>query len=102
MGRSLEETGSFSLLIAYLNVCHAVSLNSSNAATLVELDLPNTAQICEQVLNELARLHVPHLECSVRARDDLLAIMLEAGNGTCVSTESALALSVLRIPDSEG
>ena len=84
---------------AYLDVCHAVSLDSSDTATLIELDLPHTAQVCQQVLDEFARLYIPHLECAVRARNNLLAIVLKAGNGPCMSTKSALALPILRVPD---
>jgi hypothetical protein len=53
--------------IAYLNVRQAVSLNSSDASTLIELDLPDSTEIRQQILDELARIDVPHLKRAVGA-----------------------------------
>jgi hypothetical protein len=60
--------------------------------------LPNPAQIREQVLDTLAGLDVPHLQRPVRTRDDLLRIVLEAGDSSCMCAEGGFALSVLWIP----
>ena len=49
----------------YLNIRHAVSLNSCHASPVIKLDLPHAAKICQKILDELARLDIPHLQRAV-------------------------------------
>ncbi len=87
---------------AYLDICNVVTLDRSDASSLVEFDLPHAAQIGQEILDELASGDVPHFEGPVGTRNDLLCVVLEAGDGACVSSQDALAFPVFWIPDSKG
>lgn len=50
---------------SYLDIRQAVPLYGGDTSTIVELDLPNAAEVCQQVLDEFAILDIPHLECAV-------------------------------------
>jgi hypothetical protein len=68
-----------------------VPLNGSDAATLVEANLPNPTKVREKIAHAFAVLNVPHLQSPVRSRDDLLAIVLEAGDRASVRREGEFA-----------
>ena len=87
--------------VAYLDISHEVPLNSCHAASLVELDLPNPAEVRQEVFDEFASSHVPHLERAVRPRYDLLSVMLKASYCSSMGTKRAFAVSVFGVPDAE-
>ena len=84
-----------------LDVRRLFPLDSSNASPVIEFDLPDSAQISEQVFDTIAGLYVPKFQSSITATDDLLVVVLEAGDSPSVSRERALAMAVLWIPYSE-
>ena len=53
--------------ISYLNIRYIVPLHSCNTPSVVELDLPHTAQIRKKILDALARPYVPHLKGTIRS-----------------------------------
>ena len=86
---------------AYLDIRKVVPLHSRHAPPLIEPHLPHAAEIREQVPHALAVAHVPHFERAVTARDHLLPIVLEAGDGACVRRERGLADTGIWVPDTE-
>ncbi len=50
----IRRQGSF-----YLDVCKIVTLHSSNTSPLVKFDLPNAAEISQEILRAFACLDVP-------------------------------------------
>ena len=63
-----------------LNVCPVISLHGRNAPSLVELDLPDAAEIRQEIPRAFTRFGVPHFERAVRARHNLLPVVHEAGD----------------------
>jgi hypothetical protein len=86
----------------YFDICHVFPLNGRNATPFIELDLPDPAQICQEVLDKLPSLDIPHFECTIRAGNDLLTVMLEACDSSGVRTKLALAGAGFGIPDAKG
>lgn len=87
--------------ITYLDVSQVITLYSCNTASVIELDLPDAAEVGEKVADTSAITDVPHLQGPVRPGDDLLAIMLEASDGTSVRAQLVPAVSMFGIPDAE-
>ncbi len=54
-------------LITYLDICQVVPLHSCDTAAVVELDLPDAAQVRQQVLDTFSGLDVPHLQGAIGA-----------------------------------
>jgi hypothetical protein len=86
---------------AYLDVGKVITLHGSDATALVEADLPHAGQISQKIADAFAIAHIPHLQSAVRARDDLLSVVLEAGDCTSVRTKRRLASTALRVPDAQ-
>ncbi len=84
-----------------LDICQTIPLHSRDASSFVKLDLPDTAEVGEEVLDAVTGLNVPHLHRFLTAGDDLAGIVLEAGDGSRMSRQRALALAILWIPDPE-
>ena len=76
-------------------------MHCGDTTTLVEAVLPHARQIGQQVANAFAVSHVPHLKRAVGARDDFLAVVLEAGDCAGVRTKRRLARTAFRIPDAQ-
>lgn len=85
----------------YLDVSVVFTLYGSNAASIVELDLPYAAKIGEEVTHTSACAHIPHLQGSVGSGDDLLTIMLEASDGSSMRAEFVSAVAVFGVPYAE-
>ncbi|KAI6754055.1 hypothetical protein HG530_013231 [Fusarium avenaceum] len=90
------------LWLTYLDISDLVSLDSSHTSSFVKLDLPNTAEVTQQVLNTFAGLYIPHLDSLLAAADDLASVMLETGNGASVRHKRITTLAILWIPDTKG
>lgn len=82
-----------------LDVSEIVALDGRNTTTIVEFDLPYTAEIGQEIADTGTCAYIPHLQGSIRPRDDLLTIVLEASDGTRVCTELVLAMTMFGIPD---
>lgn len=87
---------------AYLNIRQVVPLDSGNATALIETHLPHSGKVGEKVAHALAVAYIPHLEGTVGTGNDLLTVMLKAGDGTSVCRKGSLASARLWIPDAEG
>lgn len=84
------------------DISQTITLHRGNTPPVIELDLPHATKVCEEVSNTLAVSHIPHLQRPVRPGDDLLSIVLEAGDGTGVCAQGVLAVAMHGVPDSEG
>ena len=91
-----------SLERTYFDISQTITLHRGNTPPVIELDLPHATKVCEEVSNTLAVSHIPHLQRPVRPGDDLLSIVLEAGDGTGVCAQGVLAVAMHGVPDSEG
>ncbi len=85
----------------YLDVGEGLALHSSHASSSVKFDLPHAAEVGEEVLNALARLYVPHFDRLLTAADNLVPIVLKAGDSSSMSRERVLAAASVGIPDPE-
>lgn len=86
---------------AYLNVRKIITLHSGNTTALIKANLPHPRKVCQKVTNAFSIAYVPHLERTIRARDNLLTVVLKAGDCTGVRTKRRLASTALGVPDAE-
>jgi hypothetical protein len=97
-----DSSGHDGLGAAYLDMGHVIPLHRSDASPLVEFDLPDAAEVGQEILDAIPVLDVPHFQGAIGTGDDLLPIVLETGDGTGVSAERGFALAVFGVPDTEG
>lgn len=85
-----------------LDIRQLVPLDSSHTPSLVKLDLPDAAEIAQQILDTLASSDVPHLDRLLAAANNFAAIVLETGDSPSMRHKSITAPAILGIPDTEG
>ncbi len=92
------------LLVAetkYIEYRCSISVRSSDAETIFEVSLPETADSSDQVSNEFTSLGIPELETAITTADDLRFIMLKARNRSHMSSEAMSERTRFCVPDSE-
>lgn len=85
-----------------LDIRQLVPLDSGHTSSLVKLDLPDAAEIAQQVLDTLASSDVPHLDRLLAAANNFAAIVLETGDSPSMCHKSITAPAILGIPDTKG
>ena len=83
----------------YFDIGQIVTLDGSYTAPPVELDLPDAAQIRQEILDTLARLDIPHFDRLLATTNNLPPVVLEASNGPSMRHQGVLAPAVLGVPD---
>lgn len=80
------------------DVSVSVPRNGGHASSLVELALPHTRQIREDVAHNSSGRDVPDFQILVTAGDHFPRVMLEARDGPSVTCQSRSTLTRLGIP----
>ena len=84
-----------------VKIGRVVTIRGRNTPTSVEDDLPDAGDTRQQVTHIGSVANVPHLESPVGSTENLELVVLEAGNCTCVSSQSVQEIACGRIPHSK-